>query len=92
MAKIERKYGSVTNFTKLEKDMQEKPMQNFPWLLSICLKDKEGIDESEDGILQAMDDSNVTISEVMNVISEAMQSSFSNMFPEEKKTQKIMKK
>ena len=35
LAKVEERYGTVSNFGKLDKDLTEKPMENIPWLLSI---------------------------------------------------------
>lgn len=78
LAKIERRYGSVTNFKRLEEDMEQKPMETVPWLLSICMKDMEAIEDTTDGILSAMDDSDLSITEVTEVISQAMTSALSN--------------
>lgn len=78
LAKIERRYGSVTNFKRLEEDMEQKPMETVPWLLSICMKDMDAIEDTTDGILSAMDDSDLSITEVTEVISQAMTSALSN--------------
>jgi len=88
LAKVEKKYGSIENFDKLQDDIEKKPMETIPWLLGICLKDKEGLNISNaDEMLEAMDDSDLSIKEVMEVIAAAMQNSFSNLLGEgEKKT------
>jgi hypothetical protein len=78
LAKIEKRYGSVTNFGKLQTDMEQHPMETIPGLLSICMRDKEGITDTVDGILSAMDDSDLSISEVTVVLSQAMESALSN--------------
>lgn len=83
LAKIERKYGSVTDIDKLEKDIETKPMETMPWLLSICMKDKEGIGENPDSILEALDDSNLNIKIVMETITAAMNKAMSSMIGEE---------
>lgn len=44
-AKIEKTYGSVSNFAQIEKDMQEKPFETIPKLIYIGLVDKEGVTE-----------------------------------------------
>lgn len=85
LAKIERKYGSVTNFAQLEKDMNEKPMETIPWLLSICMKDKSDIGDEIDDILIALDDSNLLISDVAEILGTAMNSAMSNLMSESKK-------
>lgn len=84
LARIEEKYGTVMNFDALQKDMAEKPMKTIPWLLSITLKDKEGVDLSVDGLLEEMDNSNLTVRQVLDVITKAMNSCMSNMFGSKK--------
>lgn len=86
LAKVEQKYGSLQNFDNLTKDLTEKPMQTIPWLLSICLKDKEGLNfDDVDSFLESMDDENISVKTVMDVINPAMSSSMSNMFGAGKK-------
>lgn len=79
LAKIERKYGSVTNFKALQKDMESKPMDTLPWLLSICIKDKSDIGESVDDMLMALDDGDISISDVSELLGEAMNSAMSRI-------------
>lgn len=88
LAKIERKYGSVTNFKLLQKDMESKPMDTLPWLLSICIKDKKDIGESVDDMLNALDDSNILITDVSEILSSAMNSAMSNLNESKKKVSK----
>lgn len=85
LAKIERKYGSVTNFKALQKDMETKPMDTLPWLLSICIKDKSDIGESIDDMLSALDDSDILISDVSELLGEAMNSAMSRINGDGKK-------
>lgn len=85
LAKIERKYGSVTNFKALQKDMESKPMDTLPWLLSICIKDKSDIGESVDDMLSALDDSDILISDVSELLGEAMNSAMSRINGDGKK-------
>ena len=85
LAKIERKYGSVTNFKALQKDMETKPMDTLPWLLSICVKDKSDIGESIDDMLSALDDSDILISDVSELLGEAMNSAMSRINGDGKK-------
>lgn len=85
LAKIERKYGSVTNFKALQKDMESKPMDTLPWLLSICIKDKSDIGESVDDMLMALDDSDILISDVSELLGEAMNSAMSRINGDGKK-------
>lgn len=85
LAKIERKYGSVTNFKALQKDMESKPMDTLPWLLSICIKDKSDIGESVDDMLMALDDSNILISDISELLGEAMNSAMSRINGDGKK-------
>lgn len=80
LAKVEERYGSVTDFEKLQAELETKPMTTIPWLLSICLKDKEGLGETAEDILSVMDDDNLSIKDVMEVVSQAMENSMSNMF------------
>lgn len=81
LAKVERKYGALGKMEKLQKDMEEKMVETFCWLLSISLKDKEGLTlDDEDKFLEELDDSNVSIKEVMLVTTQAMNSSMTNMF------------
>lgn len=80
LAKIEQKYGSI-DIEKLQEDMEKKPMATLPFLLSISLKDKEGLDfENTDSILEALDDSNLGAIEVMKTVTQAMTSSLNNLF------------
>lgn len=91
LAKIERKYGSVTNFKALQKDMESKPMDTLPWLLSICIKDKSDIGESVDDMLSALDDSDILISDVSELLGEAMNSAMSRINGDgKKKAEKAM--
>ena len=85
LAKIERKYGSVTNFKALQKDMESKPMDTLPWLLSICIKDKSDIGESVDDMLMALDDGDISISDVSELLGEAMDSAMSRINGDGKK-------
>ena len=85
LAKIERKYGSVTNFKALQKDMESKPMDTLPWLLSICIKDKSDIGESVDDMLIALDDGDISISDVSELLGEAMNSAMSRINGDGKK-------
>lgn len=87
LAKIERKYGSVTNFKALQKDMENKPMDTVPWLLSICIKDKSDIGEGVDDMLIALDDSDLMISDVSELLGEAMMSAMSRLENTKKKTE-----
>lgn len=81
LAKVERKYGTLGKMEKLQKDMEEKMVETFCWLLSISLKDKEGLTlDDQDKFLEELDDSNVSIKEVMLVTTQAMNSSMTNMF------------
>lgn len=91
LAKVEEKYGTVKNFDKLDKDLTERPMSNIPWLLSICMTDFEGIGESNDDILRALDDSDLSVMDVMKVIGEAMQDSMGNLSGSAKKKQTTKK-
>lgn len=85
LAKIERKYGSVTNFKALQKDMESKPMDTLPWLLSVCIKDKSDIGESVDDMLMALDDSDILISDISELLGEAMNSAMSRINGDGKK-------
>lgn len=84
LAKLERKYGSISKLDELDKEMEEKPMEMIPWLLSICMKDKEGLDDSIDGLLEALDDENISIREITELVTEAMNSAMSNLMGEKK--------
>ena len=88
LAKIEQKYGSVEAFNQVQDDLQKKPMQTVPWLLSICMKDKEGIDDDYESILEAMDEEDLTIAEVAEVVMNAINSSLS-IFSGKKKAMKV---
>lgn len=85
LAKIEEKYGSLDGFAQVQEELEKKPMATIPWLLSICLKDKEGLEDSE-AILSAMDDDGLTIGEVASVVMGAINSSMAIAHGEEKKT------
>lgn len=87
LAKIEQKYGSIEAFSQVQDDLQKKPMQTVPWLLSICLKDKEGLENDYESILETMDDDGLTIAEVSKVVMEAINSSLSVFGGNEKKKQ-----
>lgn len=91
LAKIEKKYGSVEAFSQVQDDLQKKPMQTVPWLLSICMKDKEGLDDDYESILSAMDEEGLTIAEVAEVVMSAINSSLS-VFGEKKKQKADRKK
>lgn len=91
LAKIEKKYGSIEAFSQVQDDLQKKPMQTVPWLLSICLKDKEGLENDYESILETMDDDGLTISEVAEVVMGAINSSLS-VFGEKKKQKAESKK
>lgn len=83
LAKIEKKYGNIQSFTQVQKDLETKPMETVPWLLSICLKDKEGLDDDYESILEAMDDSDLSITEVANVVMGAINSSIGSIMGNE---------
>jgi hypothetical protein len=87
LAKIEQKYGSLEAFSQVQDDLQKKPMQTVPWLLSICLKDKEGLEDNYESILETMDDDGLTIAEVAEVVMGAINSSLSVFGGNEKKKQ-----
>jgi hypothetical protein len=87
LAKIEQKYGSIEAFSQVQDDLQKKPMQTVPWLLSICLRDKEGLKDDYESILETMDDDGLTIAEVSKVVMEAINSSLSVFGGNEKKKQ-----
>ena len=91
LAKIEKKYGSVEAFAQVQEDLQTKPMQTVPWLLSICMKDKEGLDDDYESILEAMDEEGLTIAEVAEIVMSAINSSLS-VFGEKKKQKAVSKK
>lgn len=92
LAKAERKFGSLQKFAeKLQAEMQEKPLEHLPWLLSICLKDKTDIGDSEDDILTALDDSNLSFVEAFSVIGEAISSTMSYLNSDGKKKVKKTK-
>jgi hypothetical protein len=91
LAKIEKKYGSVEAFAQVQEDLQKKPMQTVPWLLSICMKDKEGLDDDYESILEAMDEEGLTIAEVAEIVMSAINSSLS-VFGEKKKQKAVSKK
>jgi hypothetical protein len=91
LAKIEKKYGSVEAFAQVEEDLQKKPMQTVPWLLSICMKDKEGLEDDYESILEAMDEEGLTIAEVAELVMSAINSSLS-IFGEKKKQKAGSKK
>lgn len=87
LAKIEQKYGSIEAFSQVQDDLQKKPMQTVPWLLSICLRDKEGLKDDYESILETMDDDGLSIAEVSKVVMEAINSSLSVFGGNEKKKQ-----
>ena len=87
LAKIEQKYGSIEALKQVQNDLQKKPMQTIPWLLSICLKDKEGLENDNESILETMDDDGLTIAEVAEVVMGAINSSLSVFGGNEKKKQ-----
>lgn len=87
LAKIEQKYGSIEAFSQVQDDLQKKPMQTVPWLLSICMKDKEGLEDDYESILETMDDDGLTIAEVAEVVMGAINSSLSVFGGNEKKKQ-----
>ena len=91
LAKIEKKYGSVEAFAQVQEDLQKKPMQTVPWLLSICMKDKEGLEDDYESILEAMDEEGLTIAEVAEIVMSAINSSLS-VFGEKKKQKAGSKK
>jgi len=91
LAKIEQKYGSVEAFSQVQDDLQKKPMQTVPWLLSICMKDKEGLEDDYESILEAMDEEGLTIAEVAELVMSAINSSLS-VFGEKKKQKAVSKK
>lgn len=91
LAKIEKKYGSVEAFAQVQEDLQKKPMQTVPWLLSICMKDKEGLEDDYESILDAMDEEGLTIAEVAEIVMSAINSSLS-IFGEKKKQKAGSKK
>jgi len=91
LAKIEKKYGSVEAFAQVQEDLQKKPMQTVPWLLSICMKDKEGLEDDYESILEAMDEEGLTIAEVAEIVMSAINSSLS-VFGEKKKQKAESKK
>jgi hypothetical protein len=89
LAEIERRYGTLSNFDKLQKDMETRPMETIPWLFSICVKDKEGIGDTVDDILDAFDDSDLLINDIAEKLGEAMNSAMSRLNNSGKKKAKI---
>lgn len=84
LAKIEKRYGAMDAFTQVQKDLESKPMETIPWLLSICLKDKSGLTDDYESVLSAMDESNLTPADVVNVVMSSMMTSLRG-FSEQKK-------
>lgn len=67
-AKIEKKYGSVTNFKNIEKDLKDKPFETLPFLIYAGLVNKEGVTEEN-----CLDDYDLTtIDELKDVLQYAM--------------------
>ena len=60
-------------------------MDTLPWLLSICIKDKSDIGESVDDMLMALDDGDISISDVSELLGEAMNSAMSRINGDGKK-------
>lgn len=82
-AEIERMYGGVANFTRIEKDVQEKPFQTLPKLAYIGLVDKTGVEEEH-----CLDDySMAEIEEVAQIIFNTLAGSL----PQDKKKLKKVK-
>lgn len=85
LLQIEEKYGSAYDLEKVEKDIEEKPMKTLPFLLSICMIDKEGFETDDNGYLVAedlfikMDEEGKTLNDVMGVVLNAIISSTSNI-------------
>lgn len=87
LARIEKKYGSIDAFAQVQEDLEKKPMETVPWLLSICLKDKSGLSDDYESVLSAMDDSDLTIAEVVNVVMSAMTTSLKGFSEQKKKAE-----
>lgn len=80
-AKIEKKYGSVSSFKAIEKDMKEKPFETLPFLIYSALVNKDGTTEET-----CLDDYDLsTIGEVAEIMNKAMAGS---MPVEDEKTSK----
>lgn len=91
LAEIERRYGTLSNFNALQKDMESKPMETIPWLFLICVKDKEDIGNTIDDVLDAFDDSDLLISDIAQKLGEAMNSAMSRLSDNGKKKANKMK-
>ena len=91
IAELERRYESLSNLNEFQKEFAEKPFQTMPWILRISMTDQEGLGETDDDLLNALDESNIPPKEVISVIMKAMNSSLSNI-GEEKKTTPTKKK
>lgn len=84
LLRIEERYGSVEAFSMVQEDLTKKPMQTVPWLLSICLTDKEGLGDNIEDILKALDEEGLSVISVANTVMSAINSSL-NVYAEEKK-------
>lgn len=76
-AKLEEKYGGVSNFSKIDEDLKNTPFKTIPELLYIGLIDKEGV--TQDNILEDYDFSD--LEDVVQKLTTALY----NSLPQNKK-------
>ena len=46
-AKLEKEYGGLKNFDKLQKKIESEPFETIPHILWLGLRDKEGVTEAD---------------------------------------------
>ena len=79
-AELEKKYGTVSNFKKIVKDVQERPFATIPELIYIGLVDKSGVTKET-----VLDDYGITD---MDYISEILYKALYGSINTEKKKKK----
>ena len=79
-AELEKKYGTVSNFKKIVKDVQERPFATIPELIYIGLVDKSGVTKET-----VLDDYGITD---MDYISEILYKALYGSVPTEENKKK----
>lgn len=97
-AKLEKEYGGIKNFSKMQKQISEEPFETIPHLLFIALKDKSAFTDSEGNKYPEVTEENILseygladLKKITSIFSRALYGSLPESMKEDVKTRKKMK-
>ena len=97
-AKLEKEYGGIKNFAKMQKQISEEPFNTVPHLLFIGLKDKSAYTDSDGNKYPEVTEENILeeygigdLKKITSIFSKALYGSLPEEMKGDTKTRKKMK-